>query len=55
MVRRKLLARLDSCWSNLCLWFIRRSPLPPARSFHLLNFLSATTGLPRPCPATARG
>ena len=50
MVRRKFFARLDACWSVLCIWFIRRSPLPPDRSLRLINFLATTTGLPRPCP-----
>ena len=54
MVRRKLLARLDACWSVLCIWFIRRSPLPPARSLRLINQLSTVTGLSRPSVVTAR-
>ena len=54
MVRRKLLVRLDTCWSVLCVWFVRRSPLPPDRSIRLLARLSAAAGLPRPCPVWAR-
>ena len=50
MVLRKLLARLDSCWSALCVWFVLRSPLPPDRSVRILTGLSILTGLHRPCP-----
>jgi hypothetical protein len=54
MHRRKLLARLDSCWSALCVWFVRRSPFPPDRSIRLLNRLVTTAGLPCPCPVRVR-
>ena len=54
MAWRTLLERLDVCWSAACVWFLRRSPLPPNCSLRLLTRLSAITGLPRPCPIRAR-
>jgi hypothetical protein len=54
MVRRKLLARWVTSWSAFCLWAVRRAPLPPDRTLRLLNFCSAVTGLPRPCPVGRR-
>jgi hypothetical protein len=53
MVRRKLLARLDSVWSAVCVWFVRRAPLPPDRSVRLLSFVCTVTGLPRPRPVAS--
>jgi hypothetical protein len=50
MARRSLLARIDSRWSALCVWFVRRSPLPPDQSIRLLIRLSAIFKLPRPVP-----
>jgi hypothetical protein len=51
---RKLWARSDSTWSALCIWFVRRAPLPPDRSLRLLTFVSTIAGLPRPCPVVVR-
>lgn len=54
MHRRNVADQLDDCWSALCVWFLRRSPLPPARSYRLLARLSAVLGLPCPCPVAVR-
>jgi len=54
MAWRKILERLDACWSAACIWFIRRSPLPADQSLRLLNRVSSLMGLPRPCPVRGR-
>ena len=54
MFRRNLLARLDRCWSSLCVWFINRSPLSPAQSLRLLRLIATVLHLPIPCPVIAR-
>ena len=54
MVRRNLLARLDRCWSALCVWFINRSPLPPEQSLRMLRLVATVLCLPTPSPVIAR-
>jgi hypothetical protein len=54
MVRRNLLARLDRCWSALCVWFIDCSPLPPELSLRMLRLVAFALSLPTPCPVIAR-
>ncbi len=51
---RKLTARLDSLWSDVCAGLVTRLPFPPDRTIRLLHFCSSIAGLPRPCPVLAR-
>lgn len=55
MHRRHMMDSLDDVWMALCVWFLRRSPLPPVRSHRLLARLSGLLGLPCPVAVPVRG
>ena len=55
MIRRNRLARLDRCWSALCVWFMNRSPLPPEQSLRMLRLIASVCYLPTPCSVITRG
>ena len=45
MAWRNILDRLNDRWSDVCVWWIRRSPLPADKSLGIVNRVATLLGL----------